>query len=165
MSRYPGTQFRVHDNSQATAIVPITKTNANDAVQYLSAFASIKGPEGITFTSGEDFYTRFGTQDNINFKKYGQPLLQASMNINNGAALLAKRVVLDDASLGNATLGVVITKYKEANIVPDKVNPGFIGSIEFNKDKNSKYSIAPMVFSINNLNDYVHANAVVNEHK
>ena len=103
--------------------------------------------------------------DNINFKKYGQPLLQASMNINNGAALLAKRVVLDDASLGNATLGVVITKYKEANIVPDKVNPGFIGSIEFNKDKNSKYSIAPMVFSINNLKDYVHANAVVNEHK
>ena len=89
MSKYPGTQFRVHDNSQATAIVPITKTNANDAVQYLSAFASIKGPEGITFTSGEDFYTRFGTQDNINFKKYGQPLLQASMNINNGAALLA----------------------------------------------------------------------------
>ncbi len=29
MSRYPGTQFRVHDNSQATAIVPITKANAN----------------------------------------------------------------------------------------------------------------------------------------
>ena len=114
MSRYPGTQFKVHDNSQATAIVPVSNVNAADAVQYLTSFASIKGPEGITLTSGEDFYTRYGTQDNIDFKKYGQPLLQASMNINNGAALLAKRAVLDDATLGNATLAVVLTKYKDA---------------------------------------------------
>lgn len=90
MSRYPGTQFKVHDNSQATAVVPVSNANTADAVQYLTTFASVKGPEGITLTSGEDFYTRYGTQDNIDFKKYGQPLFQASMNVNNGAALLAK---------------------------------------------------------------------------
>ena len=70
MSRYPGTQFRVHDNSQATAIVPITKTNANDAVQYLSAFASIKGPEGITFTSGEEWISFFLFQHLRLYSKY-----------------------------------------------------------------------------------------------
>lgn len=165
MSRYPGTQFKVHDNSQATAIVPVSNTNIADAVQYLTSFASVKGPEGITLTAGEDFYTRYGTQDNIDFKKYGQPLFQASMNVNNGAALLAKRAVLDDATLGNATLGVVLTKYKDGIITPDTDYPDLIGSIDFIENGPSKYSIAPMVFSIDNSNDYKFANTVVNEYK
>lgn len=165
MSRYPGTQFKVHDNSQATAIVPVSNTNISDAVQYLTSFASVKGPEGITLTAGEDFYTRYGTQDNIDFKKYGQPLFQASMNVNNGAALLAKRAVLDDATLGNATLGVVLTKYKDGIITPDTDYPDLIGSIDFIENGPSKYSIAPMVFSIDNSNGYKFANTVVNEYK
>ena len=165
MSRYPGTQFKVHDNSQATAIVPVSNVNAADAVQYLTSFASIKGPEGITLTSGEDFYTRYGTQDNIDFKKYGQPLLQASMNINNGAALLAKRVVLDDATLGNATLAVVLTKYKDAKFEVDGDIPSLIKSISLDSKSKSKYSIAPMVFSIDNTNDYVYAKQPVTEYK
>lgn len=165
MSRYPGTQFKVHDNSQATAIVPVSNTNISDAVQYLTSFASVKGPEGITLTAGEDFYTRYGTQDNIDFKKYGQPLFQASMNVNNGAALLAKRAVLDDATLGNATLGVVLTKYKDGIITPDTDYPDLIGSIDFIENGPSKYSIAPMVFSIDNSNGYKFASTVVNEYK
>lgn len=165
MSRYPGTQFRVHDNSQATAIVPITKVNSSDAVKYLTSFASVKGPEGITFTSGENFYTRYGTQDNIDFNKYGQPLFQASMNINNGAALLAKRAVLDDASLGNASVGMVLTKFKPAKITPDENFPDLIGSIKFDKNSISKYSLAPMVFSVDNINNYSFAEANVNEYK
>lgn len=165
MSRYPGTQFKVHDNSQATAIVPVNNVNIADAVQYLTSFASVKGPEGITLTAGDDFYTRYGTQDNIDFKKYGQPLFQASMNINNGAALLAKRVVLDDATLGNATLAVVLTKYKDAKFTVDSDIPSLIGSISFDTNQKSKYSIAPMVFSIDNTNDYKFANLQVNEYK
>lgn len=165
MSRYPGTQFKVHDNSQATAIVQVSNTNIADAVQYLTSFASVKGPEGITLTASEDFYTRYGTQDNIDFKKYGQPLFQASMNINNGAALLAKRAVLDDATLGNATLGVVLTKYKDGTITPDTNYPELIGEIKFAENGSSKYSIAPMVFSIDNSNGYKFANATVNEYK
>lgn len=165
MSRYPGTQFRVHDNSQATAIVPVTNANVNDTVQYLTTFASVKGPEGITLTAGEDFYTRYGTQDNIDFKKYGQPLFQASMNVNNGAALLAKRAVLDDASLANATLAVVLTKYKDAKITAHSKYPDLISTITFSGDEVSKYSLAPMVFSIDNINNYVYAKAPVNEYK
>lgn len=165
MSRYPGTQFKVHDNSQATAIVPVNNVNTADAVQYLTAFASVKGPEGITLTAGEDFYTRYGTQDNIDFKKYGQPLFQASMNINNGAALLAKRVVLDDATLGNATLAVVLTKYKDAKLTVDTDIPSLIESISFDENSKSKYSIAPMVFSIDNTNNYIYAKQQVNEYK
>lgn len=168
MSRYPGTQFKVFDNSQAAAIVPITKSNTADAVQYLTSFASVKGPEGIKLVNGNEFYDVYGTQDNIDFKKYGQPLFQASMNINNGASLLAKRVVFDDATLANATLAIALTKYKEANIVindeSSDVN-GLIKSITFPKSKKSKYSIAPIIFSIDNTNEYEFANLQVNEYK
>lgn len=165
MSRYPGTQFKVYDNSQATAIVPVANSNPSDAVTYLSTFASVKGPEGITLSYGNDFYSRYGTQDNIDFKKYGQPLFQTSMNVNNGAAILGKRVVLDDATLGNATVAVVITKYKNATIEPDSTNEALIGSIDVSADSETKYSIAPLVFSIENSNDYQFANKTLNEHK
>lgn len=169
MARYPGTQFIINDQSQATAMVPVANTNVNDTVQYLTSFASIKGPEGITLTSGNDFYSKYGTQDNIDFKKYGQPLLQASMNINAGAALLAKRAVLDDATLGNATLAVVLTKYKDATITTatedSKVYSDLIGSISFADGAASRYSIAPMMFSIDNRNNYSFANAAVDEYK
>ena len=169
MSRYPGTQFKVFDNSQVTAIVPIVSGNPSDAVQYLSAFASAKGPEGISLSYGGNFYDKYGTQDTIDFKKYGQPLLQASMNINNGASILGKRVVLDDATLGNATLGIVITKFKDAKITVDSENQNLIGAIKFEDAEGNeapfKYSLAPMVFSIENADNYNNAKKDVVEYK
>ena len=181
MSRYPGTQFRVFDNSQATASVPINNsTNMDDAVKYLATFSSVKGPEGITLSYGQDFYDRYGTQDNIKFNKYGQPLFQASMNINNGAALYAKRAVLDDATLGNATLAVVLTKYKDADVLPDSavshsaatINTSadvanLIGSISFanRADKFPKYSLSSMIFGMDNKKDFEIVNRPVNEYK
>jgi hypothetical protein len=165
MSRYPGTQFKVYDNSSTTAVVPVTRVNPGDAVTYLSTFASVKGPEGITLSYGDNFYNRYGTQDNIDFKKYGQPLFQTSMNVNNGAAILAKRAVLDDATLGNTTLAVVLTKYKEAIITPDGTNKSLISSITFDSNSDYKYSIAPLMFSIKNDKNYEFANATLNEHK
>ena len=171
MSRYPGTQFRVFDNSQATAIVPINNSqNIDDAVKYLATFSSVKGPEGITLSYGQDFYDRYGTQDNVKFNKYGQPLFQASMNINNGAALYAKRAVLDDATLGNATLAVVLTKYKDADVTPyvkGTTATNLIGSINFDNraDKVPKYSLSTMIFGMDNQKDFQLANAPVNEYK
>lgn len=181
MSRYPGTQFKVYDKSQVAAIVPVSTANGADAVQYLNAFASVKGPEGITFCYGDSFYEKYGTQNYIDFKKYGQPLFQTSMNINNGAAILAKRAVLDDATLGNATLSVVLTKYKEADLTTD-VNmpeedamPGYgeserradlIGKITFSdSDAPIKYSLAPLVFSVNNYKNGEFATKRLDEHK
>jgi len=168
MSRYPGTQFKVFDNSQATAIVPINvNTNVDDAVKYLATFSSVKGPEGITLSYGQDFYDRYGTQDNVKFSKYGQPLFQASMNINNGAAIYAKRAVLDDATLGNATLAVVLTKYKEADITPDTDISDLIGQISFanSGSKEPKYSLSTMIFGIDNQKGFELANRTVNEFK
>jgi len=86
------------------------------------------------------------------------------MNVNNGATILAKRAVLDDATLGNATLAVVLTKYKDVIITPDKDNPSLIGSIAIGSG-DAKYSIAPLMFSIKNDNDYKFANVELNEHK
>ena len=181
MSRYPGTQFKVYDKSQVAAIVPVSTANGADAVQYLNAFASVKGPEGITFCYGDSFYEKYGTQNYIDFKKYGQPLFQTSMNINNGAAILAKRAVLDDATLGNATLSVVLTKYKEANlttdvnmpdadampgVAADERRPDLIGKITFSdSDAPIKYSLAPMVFSVNNYKNGEFATKRLDEHK
>ena len=169
MSRYPGTQFKVFDNSQVTAIVPIVTGNPSDAVQYLSTFASAKGPEGISLSYGGNFYDKYGTQDTVDFKKYGQPLLQASMNINNGASILGKRVVLDDATLGNATLGIVITKFKDAKITVDSDNQNLISTINFEdaegKEAPFKYSLAPIVFSIDNTDNYNNAKKDVVEYK
>lgn len=109
MARYPGSQFRVIDNSVTTASVPITSTNPA-APTYMTTFASVKGPEEIKTVSGSQFYELYGTQNNILFNKYKQPLLQASMNINNGANLICKRAVLDSAKLANTTFGVVLSR-------------------------------------------------------
>ena len=109
MARYPGSQFRVIDNSATTATVPITSTNPA-APTYMTTFASVKGPEEIKTVSGSQFYELYGTQNNILFNKYKQPLLQASMNINNGANLICKRAVLDSAKLANTTFGVVLSR-------------------------------------------------------
>ncbi len=111
MSRYPGTTFQVIDNSNVTAAVPISTKNPA-APTYLAAFRSCKGPEMISTTYGQEFYDMYGDQSKILFNKYGQPLLQASMDINAGAQLIAKRVVLDDATLANATVGLIVSKQK-----------------------------------------------------
>lgn len=165
MSRYPGTQFKVYDNSQVAAIVPVNTSADSSAVTYLSAFRSVKGPEKITYTRGNDFYTKYGTQDHVKFSKYGQPLFQASMNINNGANLYAKRAVLDDATLGNTTLCVALTKYKDHKITANSTDPSIIESIEIKKGAESKYSLAPLMISIDNSDDYTLASTVLSETK
>lgn len=110
MGRYPGTAFAIYDRSNVTASVPIQAVNPS-APSYLTCFRSAKGTEGIiNDIHGGTFYDVYGDQSTIQYSKYGQPLLQASMNINSGAKLISKRVVLDDAHLGNATVGVVLTK-------------------------------------------------------
>lgn len=166
MSRYPGTQFKVYDNSQATAIVPInTRVNINDAVRYISAFESVKGPEGIKSAFGQEFYDMYGDQSTVKFDKYGQPLFQASMNINNGAALYAKRVVLDDATLGNTTLAMVLTKYADGNVTVD--DDQLIASITYTDvtKTQAKYSLTPLMFSVDNTFGYNLATVMVNEYK
>lgn len=130
MSRYPGSTFVLVDNTNVAAAVPIQTVNPS-APSFLTAFRSVKGPEGIiNDISGSTFYDVYGDQSNVLFNKYGQPLLQASMNVNGGAKLISKRAVLDDAHLANATVGLVITKQPNMNI--EVVNKTFT----FNKTEN-----------------------------
>lgn len=51
---------------------------------------------------GEAFYKLYG--NDIQFSKYGQPLLQAARIIDAGGRLLIKRVVADNATLANAII-------------------------------------------------------------
>ena len=56
MSRYPGSQFIVIDNTATTATVPVTTKNPA-APTYMTSFHSIKGPEEIKTVYGNDFFT------------------------------------------------------------------------------------------------------------
>ena len=70
MSRYPGSQFIVIDNTATTATVPVTTKNPA-APTYMTSFHSIKGPEEIKTVYGNDFYDLYGSQSKILFSTYG----------------------------------------------------------------------------------------------
>lgn len=170
MARYPSSQFILVDNTNTTASVPVATTNPA-APTYLTTFRSPKGPEEIRQNiSGPDFYNLYGSQSKILFSKYGQPLLQASMDINAGAYLIAKRAVLDDAKLANATLALVVSYKKKMSkdgkealgIVVDKdADTGTVKSktLTFLKDNLSddeyEIQLKPIVISIPDLEETV----------
>lgn len=167
MSRYPGTQFIMVDNTNAAASIPVATVNPSAPV-YISTFHSVKGPEEIMTVAGNEFYDYYGSQANVLFSKYGQPLLQASMNINAGARLIAKRAVLDDAKLANATLGVTLTKTLKADPVltldaNGHITAVTIGNYSEDSDVNdTKMVLRPIVISID---DTTAADEVVVEGK
>lgn len=142
MARYPGTQFVLRDQSNATAAVPIQQVS-NSAPTFLTAFRAPKGPEDMLLVDGQRFYNLYGSQDKIKFNTYKQPLLQASMDINEGARLIAKRAVLDSAKLANATVGVILTKQKDVTF--SKNADGYIDGATFGAD--AKYVLRPVVIS------------------
>lgn len=154
MSRYPSTQFISIDRSEVTASVPISPV-LSTAPTYCYAFRSPKGPEEITKTNGQNFYDLYGEQSKIMFNKYGQPLLQASMNVNNGANIIAKRAVLDSAKLANLTFSIALGYHarevlftNNENYINDN-NAVIRKKFSFkNENGNYMYSIAPMVMSI-----------------
>lgn len=106
--QYPGTIDKWYDHSgiQAHETVEITP---RPLMLHASAFE--RGPEKITRVHGEDFYKLFGYY--IDVEKYGQAGIQAANIIDNGGELLIKRVVAEDATLGN----IVVV----ANVSSDRV--------------------------------------------
>lgn len=94
---YPGTIFNWYDLSD----IPGFDTAMNPrAPLFLAAASFDKGPENMRVVQGEQFYRLYGRE--INFDKHGQPALQVANMINNGARVLLKRVVADDATLANS---------------------------------------------------------------
>ena len=97
--QYPGTIDNWYDQSgiSATPVVDIPPRPL-----MLTAAAFDRGPEKITKVYGEDFYKLYGYY--IDFDKYGQAAIQAANAIDNGAELLIKRVVANDATLANIVI-------------------------------------------------------------
>ena len=143
MARYPGTQFVLRDRSDASAAVPLQQVS-NSAPVYMTSFRAPKGPEDMLLVEGQRFYNLYGSQDKIKFNTYKQPLLQASMDINEGARLISKRAVLDSAMLGNATVGVVLSKQVDVKFT--KNDDGYIKDATF--ETTVKYVLRPVVVSI-----------------
>lgn len=100
---YPSTKFIIEDRS-AINVFPIDEQV--NAPMFAQFFSSDKGPEEMGLYYGEEFKI-FG---DTNFARHGQPLLQAQTLINNGAQVLAKRIVADDATLANL---IVLAKVKQ----------------------------------------------------
>ena len=143
MARYPGAQFVLRDRSDASAAVPLQQVS-NSAPVFMTSFRAPKGPEDMLLVEGQRFYNLYGSQDKMKFNTYGQPLLQASMDINEGARLIAKRAVLDSAKLGNATVGVVLSK--QVDVTFTKNEDGYINAATFGTT--TKYVLRPVVVSI-----------------
>lgn len=107
---YPSTTFIIEDRSAIEGIPMDEQVNAPLFAQF---FSSDKGPEELGIYYGDEFSV-YGTP---NFARHGQPLLQAQRLINNGARVLAKRVVAPDSTLANL---VVCAKVKV--VTSQKVN-------------------------------------------
>lgn len=100
---YPGSFFKWQDNSAIPSALPITEID--NSPLFAAVFTSDMGPEDWTTVVGKEFFNLYGST--ISFNKHGQPLLQAAMQINNGAKLYCKRIVAKDATYAN--IGVIAT--------------------------------------------------------
>lgn len=106
--QYPGTIDKWYDHSGITA--PVT-VEVDPRPLMLHAAAFERGPEKLMRVHGEEFYKLFGYY--IDVEKYGQAGIQAANIIDNGGELLIKRIVANDATLGN----IVVV----ANVSADRV--------------------------------------------
>ena len=93
---YPGTIYKWHDQS---AIRSQVIAEVDNSPLYLCVSSFNRGPEELTEVSGKSFYDLYGSK--MDFDKHGQPAIQAANMIDNGARLLVKRLVADDAKLSN----------------------------------------------------------------
>ena len=78
---------------------------------FLCAFSSDKGTEKITTYTIDDWTNMYGSD--INFFKYGQPLLQTYRILAAGGRVMSKRIVAEDATLANLIITAEITSAQE----------------------------------------------------
>lgn len=127
---YASTRFNWYDNSAIPQnVIDTTSTDPNIPL-CLVCVASDKGPEQLRTVYGDAFYKLYG--DNIQFSRYGQPLLQAARIIDAGGRLMIKRVVADDATLANA---VIVANLKVVSVqkVNGEGNPLYIDPVTGNE--------------------------------
>ena len=122
---YPGSIFAWHDGS---AVQPQVIETVDNSPLFLVVSSFDRGPEKLTETSGKNFYDLYGYK--MNFDKHGQPALQAANMIDNGARLLVKRLVAEDAKLANLIAVATVKRQITAlNTTPDDPNGKTIDEI------------------------------------
>ena len=102
---YAGTQINWFDQSGITT--QIDTADPNPIVRYLCLITSDKGTEKLTTLYGNDWYDMYGA--NGAFANHGQPLIQAQKIIEAGGVCVTKRLVANDATLGNLALVAKVT--------------------------------------------------------
>ena len=86
-------------------IQPVSDISADNSPIFFYAVTSDKGPEDLRLIRANDF-SLYGE---ANFKRHGQPLLQAKRSLDNGAKVLIQRVVANDATLANVIISAKAT--------------------------------------------------------
>lgn len=112
--RRPGTDFE-WESRQSSDTIAVNDRAIKPLLLMVSSFD--RGPADLRVVSGQEFYKLYGT--NISFAKHGQPAIQAANAINNGASLLIKRLVAEDATLANA---VIIAEVSGAEVEKTDAN-------------------------------------------
>lgn len=107
---YPGTIFNWHDESVTKETVV---ENIDNSQLFMQVSSFNRGPEDLRVVSGKTFYDLYGTK--MDFDRHGQPAIQAANIIDGGGQLLVKRVVAEDALLGNVV--AVVTVQASVNAV------------------------------------------------
>lgn len=102
MSYSPGTIIDIIPRS-ASKNLP-NRTSIPPA--FICCISSDKGPEDFREVVGDKFYELYGRT--LSFEKHGQPLLQAGRIVDNGGAVLVKRVVAEDSTLANMVIWGVL---------------------------------------------------------
>lgn len=103
---YPRTRFEIVDKTNVQEISTNTITYPKPlAMQLITAD---KGPENWTVVRDlDDFANKYGS---ISFAKHGQAQLNVAEILRAGGAVLVKRLVGDNAGIGNETLCVKFSK-------------------------------------------------------
>lgn len=91
-----GTHINYYDNSQIDEIEEVEVRN--NAPVIMACFGADKGTEEMFDLAGNNFIKMFGDP---NYKKYGQVSIQTRRYVDNGARVIGKRVVAEDAKLAH----------------------------------------------------------------
>ena len=114
---YPSTKFEIVDRSYINSLTVVNEDSV-DRPYMMQVFAAPKGPEewqnGIM---SKKFYNYYG--DVPVFTKYGQPLLQATMLASEGARMVTKRVVSDEATLANILVYAEVNRKTEQKLTDE----------------------------------------------
>ena len=108
---YPRTRFRIIDESQIKEIP--TNVVSNPVAFVMLPYTSDKGSEDWEVLYGFEGLT--DAKGGISFKRHGIPQLMLANLLRNGAYVLGKRMVSDNATLANVTI------YAKSSLIARKI--------------------------------------------